>query len=159
MNICFLLLILMNLGSCGFKPIYQKDSNYYQHIQAIDIQPLDTIEGAEFFNHLKNILPSTHNSKYQLITSIAFTENYSIIQNNSDILREIVTVRVNFKLIDKMNKAILLNNSFSRPSSYSTTFSPYSNLIQKQEIHKNLSIMVAEEIRNRIIIYFANRDK
>ncbi len=154
-NIYFLILIGLLTSSCGFKPIYKADNNkHYQLLESVEIELMHSIEGADFYNHLKNILPPNSDSKYQIITNIVFIENYSIIQDNADVLRAIITAQVSFKLIDKKTDKILLNSSFSRPSSYSTTFSPYSNLIQKHEVLKNLSIMVAEEIRNRLIIHF-----
>lgn len=155
-NIFFLVLVFLCTSACGFKAIHKIDNiNYYQ-LKNIEIEPINSIEGAEFYNQLKNILPYQHDAKYKLITTISFSENYNIIHNNSDALNEVVTARVNFKLLDKTTDKILLNSSFSKPSSYVTTFSPYSNLIQKHDLLSNLSIMVAEEIRNRIIIYFSN---
>ncbi|RTK93641.1 MAG: hypothetical protein EKK61_00855 [Rickettsiales bacterium] len=155
-NFFFLGFVVLFVSSCGFKPIYKADNSNYHQLQNIEIESINSIEGAEFYNQLKNILPHQHDAQYQLVTTLSFSENYNIIQNKADVFSEIVTVYVNFKLLDKTTDQVLLNSSFSKPSSYNTTFSPYSNLIQKHDILKNLSIMVAEEIRNRIIIYFSN---
>lgn len=157
-NILFISIIVFFLSSCGFKPVYKVDnSNNNYQLHNIDIEAINTIEGAEFYNQLKNILPHGPNAKYQLITNLSFSENYSIIQTNADVLRETITVNVNFKLINKSTSEVLISNNFSKLYSYSITFSPYSNLVQKQEILKNLSLMVAEEIRNRIIIHFSSK--
>jgi len=155
-----LLIYIFSLTSCGFKPIYKKESNpSNKFLQSIEIVPIASPDGADYYNHLKNILPATQNAKYILQTKLSYGKDYSIIQKNSDVLREIVTIKVSYKLLDSNSQELVTSGHFSRLSSFSTKFSPYSNQISQQETQRSLAIMAAEEIRNRIILFFENSKK
>lgn len=154
LKLLLLTFILLFTSSCGFTPIYKKNNNTKSDlIENIEIVPINSIEGADFYNHLSNLLPHGDNPKYVLSVSQVYSNEISIIQKNSDVLREAVKITINYSLSDKLSGKILTNGSFSRFSSYNTTFSPYSNSIKKQDIRKNLSISSAEEVRNRIMLY------
>ena len=148
--ICF----LFSLASCGFSPVYKENDNHTkQFLENIEITPLDSIEGADFYNHLKNILPHGNQAKYILTTNYAFTKNISIIQKNSDISRESITIKVTYTLKDKLTDNNIITEQFSRFASFNTTASPYSNNVNQQDIQKNLAIMSAEEVRNRLMLF------
>lgn len=155
-----LFIYILSLNSCGFKPIYKRSLNpANDFLQSIEIEPIVSPEGADFYNHLKNILPVAQNVKYTLETKLSFQKDYSIIQKNSDVLRENVTVKVSYKLLDSNTQKLITSGHFSRLSSFSSNFSPYSNQTSQQETQKSLAIMSAEEIRNRIILFFENSKK
>ncbi len=149
---------LFLLSACGFKPIYKTlDNKTYELLQKIEIAPPGTIEGAEFYNQLKNIIPPSLPANYILETKLQFSQDFSIIQKNSDVLREIVTLRVSYTLKEKMTDRTILSGTFTRLSSYNTSFSPYANSTKNQQVLMNLAIISAEEIRNRIILYIEDR--
>ena len=151
---------MLSLTSCGFKPIYKKELNPAgDFLQSIEVAPINSPDGADYYNHLKNILPVTQNAKYLLKTKLSYAKDYSIIQKNSDVLREVVIIKVSYKLLESSTQKLVTSGRFSRLSSFSTNFSPYSNQISQQEIQKSLAIMSAEEIRNQIILFFENSKK
>lgn len=155
-----LLIYMLSLTSCGFKPIYKKELNPAgDFLQSIEVAPINSPDGADYYNHLKNILPVTQNAKYLLKTKLSYAKDYSIIQKNSDVLREVVIIKVSYKLLESSTQKLVTSGRFSRLSSFSTNFSPYSNQISQQEIQKSLAIMSAEEIRNQIILFFENSKK
>lgn len=159
-KIANLFIILFSLTSCGFRPIYKTDLNpTYELMQSIEIIPLSSPEGADYYNHLKNIFPTKKNSKYTLSTTLSYNKDFSIIQKNSDVLREVVTIKVTYKLTDSLTNKTINSGNFSRLASYSSNFSPYSNNANQQEIQKVLAIMSAEEVRNRILLFIENRKK
>jgi hypothetical protein len=72
---------LFLLTSCGFKPIYKTtNSKSYEFLQAIELTQPSTIEGAEFYNQLKNIIPPSLVAKYILETKLSFSQDFSIIE-------------------------------------------------------------------------------
>jgi hypothetical protein len=159
-KIASLFFVLLSLTSCGFKPVYKTELNPTNNfIQAIEILPISSPEGANYYNHLKNILPTGHNSKYTLDTSLSYDKDFSIIQKNSDVLREVVTVKVKYKLTESATDKIIVSGEFSRLASYSTNFSPYGNQANQQELQNTLAIMSAEEVRNRLILFIENNKK
>jgi hypothetical protein len=145
------------LSSCGFTPVYKTENNSYRFLQKIEILPINSLEGSEFFNQLKNIFPPSGSYDYTLATSLSFSKNFSVIQINSDILREAVTLHVIYTLREKNSDKIIVSGSFSRLSSYNTTFSPYNNEMIEQNIQKNMAIIAAEEVRNRLLLYITHR--
>jgi hypothetical protein len=155
-----LFVILFSITSCGFRPIYKTNLNpTYDYLQSIEITPISSPEGADYYNQLKNILPTKLHAKYRLDTSIAYSQDFSIIQKNSDVTREMVTVKVNYTLIESATGKIIMSDKFSRLASYSTNFSPYGNHTKQLEVQKVLAIMSAEEIRNRLILFIENNIK
>jgi len=83
---------LFLLISCGFKPIYKITNNKTcELLQEIELAQPSTIEEAEFYNQLKNIIPPSLAAKYILETKLDFSQDFSIIEKNSDALREIIT--------------------------------------------------------------------
>lgn len=151
-----LVFLLFFLTSCGFRPVYRAEDTTRKFLEHIEISPIASVNGADFYNHLENILPYENEIKYILTSNIAFLKDISIIQENSDILREIITVRVTYTLTDKGTGKIITSGKFSRLSSFNTTFSPYSNLVKQQDIQRNLAMMSAEEVRNRIMLFIEN---
>ena len=152
-----LVFLLFFLTSCGFRPIYRaENSTTHEFLGNIEISPISSVNGANFYNHLENILPHGNRIKYLLTSNITFLKDISIIQKNSDILREIITVKVTYTLTDKKTGKTITSGKFSRLASFNTTFSPYSNLVKQQDIQKNLAVMSAEEVRNRIMLYIEN---
>ena len=151
---------LFLLISCGFKPIYKTTNNKtYEFLQEIELTQPSTIEGAEFYNQLKNIIPPSLPAKYILETKLNFSQDFSIIEKNSDALREIITLKVSYILKEKINDKIITSGKFIRLSSYNTSFSTYTNLTQNQQSLMHLAIISAEEVRNRIILYIENSQK
>ena len=160
LNLAILLVCILSLTSCGFKPIYKKQSNPINNfLQSIEIIPIFSPDGADYYNHLNNILPPKSSPKYHLETTLSYGKDYSIIQRNSDVLREVVTIKVSYKLFESKTQKLVTSGHFTRLASYSTNFSPYSNQTNQQETQKLLAIMSAEEVRNRIILFFENSKK
>ncbi|MDG1436558.1 MAG: hypothetical protein P8P83_02080 [Rickettsiaceae bacterium] len=140
--------------------MYKKDNNpTYKALANIEIIPINSIEGADFYNHLKNILPHSDMSEavqYTLSTSLNFTKGISVIQGNADIFREVVTVNVSYILKNKLTGKKVASGGFARLASFNTTFSPYSNNVYQQGAEKNLAIAASEELRNSIMLFIEN---
>ena len=151
----FFMLVFFLQISCGFRPAYKVDAYNENFLAFVEISPIATIEGVNFYNHLKSIFPSAKESLYVLNTTLAFTSSYNVIQSNSDILREIQNIKVEYQLIDKKNLKVLTYGTFSKMSSYSTNFSLYSNSVIRQESISDLAENAAEEVRNRLLMYFS----
>ncbi|MDP4708951.1 MAG: hypothetical protein NWS20_02985 [Rickettsiaceae bacterium] len=156
-RLLLIVLLLPSLNSCGFNSMYKADNNpTFSALENIDITMINSVEGADFYNHLQNIMPHGPAAKYTLTTNCSFMKSISVIQKNSDILREVVTIKVSYELKDKATENKITTGQFSRFSSFNTTFSPYSNVVSQQDKQKNLAIMSAEEVRNRIMMFFKN---
>ena len=100
-KILFFMLAFFMQVSCGFRPAYKADAYNENFLTFVEITPIRTIEGTNFYNHLKSIFPSAKKSLYVLNTTLSFSSSYNVIQSNSDILRETQNINVTYQLIDK----------------------------------------------------------
>ncbi len=154
-KILFIILLLLQT-SCGFTPVYKMSSqNGISILASIEIAPINTIAGTYFYNHLNSILPPKKNVKYLLTTNLSFDNSYSVIQKNSDILRKIDIVSVDYKLVDKTSLKIIIDGNFRKINSYSDNFSLYSNATIKEDSVNLLAKSAAEELRNRLFMTLA----
>ena len=80
-GIILIMATLLVISACGFKPVYKTtDNKTYELLQKIELAPPCTIEGAEFYNQLKNIIPPTSlHANYILESKLQFTQDFSII--------------------------------------------------------------------------------
>ncbi len=155
-----LVFVLLFTTSCGFKPAYRLlDDSVCEFMAKIEIEPIPSIEGAEYYSCLKKIFPSSKKARYLISSSLNFTKDFSIIQKSSDILREAVTVKVFYKLKNIKTDKTITSGSFIRFSSFNTTFPPYTNQIRQQDVYTTLAIIAAEEVRNRIMLFVGKQSK
>lgn len=151
----WLVFLVLIESSCGFRPAYKTGTTHLENLTDIEVTPISTIEGAHFYEHIKTIFPPLKKTKYILNTTLAFSRSYNIILPNSDILRETQNIAVTYQLVDKASLKVLTSGNFNKMSSYSANFSLYSNSILRQESAIILAENAAEEIRNRLIMFFS----
>jgi len=154
-----LLLFLLFVASCGFKPAYRIDNNPTNRFLAnIEVVPINSVEGAIFYDHMMNILPQKIESLYILDVNMVFSNESSIIEQNSDTLRNRLTLRISYNIREKYNSQIITSGKFVKSSSFSTGFSSYSSLILQQDEKRYLAISAAEEVRNRIMLFIEKKN-
>jgi len=64
---------------------------------------------------------------------------------------------VTYQLIDKQSLKIINTGSFVKMDSYSVNSSLYSNAVLRQDAMSVLAENAAEEIRNRLVMFFIKR--
>lgn len=151
------LLLLCLLSGCVFRPVYGTESQTSQQLGLIEVEPIESIDGAEFCYHLSQIMPNLQLPKYLLKVQFTATNVPLAMQKNSDVLRQAISQQINYQLIDKATNKEITSGQFKNISSYSTTTSPYATYVDSEMVSKNLSKQAAEEIRSRLILFFANR--
>lgn len=146
------------LSACGFKSLYnQKDySHLDNNLNAIEIEFPSTIEGQEFYHSLSSILPKKSSIRYILKVNFSSHSFPLAIQRNSDTLIQSIQYMVEYKLFDINTKTILTSGQLKQFNSYNTTFSPYATSLEQLNAAENLARFSAEEIRNRLVLYFEN---
>lgn len=152
-----IIILLLFQTSCGFVPAYKAQNA--ADLSFIEITPISSIEGTYFYNHLKALLPPSKDTKYVLTSTLAFSQSYNIIQANADILRETQNISVSYQLIDKNSLQIVTSGNFTKMNSYSVNFSLYSNTALRQDSTNLLAENAAEEVRNRLMLFFVSKRK
>lgn len=157
-KLLFLICLIGILQSCGFKPAYQRGEKMTA-LSSVQVAPQSTAYGAEYYSHLKNIISSQPPHNYTLESKLTFSKDYDIIQKNSDVLRELLTLKTEYVLRNINTGKIELSGQFSRFVSYNTTFSPYSTTVEADNLNNSLSIIAAEETRDRLILFFNRKSQ
>lgn len=153
-----LILYSLLLSSCGFKALYGQET-VSGPLNAIEISPISSVEGAELYHYLSDLLPLKREPLYNLRVTFTYFGSPIAVQKNSDIIRENVSHIVQFELRDIVTNNIVTSGKFKQMTSYNTTFSPYGSYIEKEHTSKNLTKYSSEEIRRRLILYFKSHIK
>jgi len=143
------------MSSCNLKPVYSEKYNRSNDLEAIEVEPIKTIEGAQFYHRLTSILPQKAEAKYLLKAELIGATMPATIEKNSNVLREYINQLVKYKLIDIESQKILIEEKFYQNTSYNAIFTPYATNVERDETEIDLAYQAAEEIRSRLILYFS----
>ena len=160
-NIFICIIILLNLQSCGFYPVYSNRNDPYikEKLSSIKVESINSIYGSEFYHRMKNILPPQKNEQLTLKVSLNYTKTSVIIQTNSDVLTNQDKLTAKYKLTDTKTEEEVTSGYIVKYSSYSSAFAAYPNDVQQDKIRRNLAIAVADDIHTKFILYFQNLKK
>lgn len=157
-NLLLFIGCLLISASCNLRPVYNSKQNTgaLNKLRAIEIQPINSVEGAEFSYHLTNILPPSEGIKAQYTLKVQFVNQKapSILQKNSDILREAINQVVSYQLIDLQSNKAVASGKFNHLTSYSMDSAAYSSYMIGEGELELLTKQAAEEILKRLILYF-----
>ncbi len=156
-NLLFVLQCLLLLSSCNLRAVYnQSSSPAINQLNAITIQDINSVAGTELVYHLSSLLPRKHGVKVKYILNIEFSNNKSpsILQKNSDSLREIVDQVVRYKLIDIQTNRTVTEGKFNHITTYRVDSAVYSSYTLGELGVEELTKRAAEEIISRLILYF-----
>ncbi len=163
-NLLSLILFLLLCSSCNLRPVY---SNFYNaqilnQLNIIEIEPVQSIHGAQFCYHLSTLLPKSTTIKAKYLLKVSFTSVTfpAIIQKNSDLLRETVVQTVSYKLIDIISNRVLTSGQFKNVTSYDTASLPYRDYMNRETSLEHLVKQAADMLQSRLILYFEqNKNK
>lgn len=157
-NLLFILQVLLLLTSCNLRPVYSTKYNPQELSQfnAIAIEAVNSIEGAELVYHLSYLLPRQSGTKVKYLLKIEFANKRlpSVIQKNSDTLREMIEQIVNYKLVDVQSDKVVTAGQFNHISTYSIDSAVYSSYTLGELELEQLTKRAAEEILARLILHF-----
>lgn len=148
---------LLLLTACKLHPVYSIRTNAVQNdLCAIDIESIQSINGAQMYDYLLNLIPKPCTKKYRLTVKLNYTNSSSVIQKNSDALRHNVNQVVKYKLTQINESITLISGSFNNSSSYSDTTSAYINYNANQNAESAMAKHAAEKIITMLILFFKN---
>ncbi|QWB86223.1 hypothetical protein JRD95_00269 [Rickettsia parkeri] len=157
MRFLFVIIIFFLMSSCNLKPVYSEKYSRNNDLEAIEVEPIRTIEGAEFYHRLTSILPQKAQAKYLLKVKLIATTMPATIEKNSNVLREYINQLVRYKLIDIESQKVLIEEKFYQNTSYNAIFTPYATNVERDKTGIDLAYQAAEEIRSRLIVYFTRK--
>lgn len=157
-NLLLALAYLFLFTSCSLKPVYSNKYSMQElsQLSSIEIEPIASIEGAEFCYYLSSILPRSTTATTKYLLKVKFTNKRLplILQKNSDVLREAISQTVQYRLVDIITNREVTTGTFSHITSYSTAALPYHSYIDEEVALKDLTKQGADDILARLILYF-----
>ncbi|MES2214633.1 MAG: hypothetical protein V4485_01240 [Pseudomonadota bacterium] len=154
-HLLWMVLTTLILSSCGFHPVYEKNSN--ERIPSIEIAPINSVEGAEFYHRLSDIIDNNENARYQLQVKLVYTSSPLVISKDSDVLEQNVALDVHSDLLDKQTGLITKIRDFRIVGSYNAIFSPYISYTAEAAEKTNLAIRAADEVHKCLSVFFSQQ--
>ncbi len=151
-------LLPLALASCGFRPLYGKNSynsSVLDELASIDVAPLPDRGGQLIHNALLTDLnPRGEAAKprYALAVLSNLSETQQALRTDDTATRNLMTYSVSFRLFE--GKANILAGSFTQMFSYDFLEEHYANISAAEDIHRRAAQSIADEIRNRLAAYF-----
>jgi hypothetical protein len=134
----------------------KRNQGVQNELSKIEIASTNSIEEAEAYDRLSDLLIQKGQAIYDLKFSIEYTENTLAISRFSDILRKGLTQTLKFELSDKITNQVLLKDTIKTHSSYSLISEPLVSYAQMESNKKFLARRGAENLRYRLMIFFNN---
>jgi len=162
------LLGLLSLAACGFSPVYSKKSGIATSVELRDILIAPTND--RLTQLVRNTLISqfsnqgeTRSPKYYLILRVTQTLSSTLIQRNTDIQRQNLTIHAEYTLQTADRKQVLIKGRTVSIVPYNlvnqdfgtTSYSEFANVSARKDARKKAAISVGEDIARRLAAYFA----
>ena len=146
------------LSSCApLKPLYGSEYRSEEKLKKVEIEEINTINGAEIYHNLSRLIGETEGSTHLLRITNNSDSSYPLaISGHSKVLKQNVAQQYSYILIDKDTGKVVDEGRVRMVGSYSaggTSFNSYTN---EKSIKKNLAQNIAEEIHIRLLLYFAS---
>lgn len=161
---CCALIAITMLASCGFKPVYKKNTaqpSVHQDLIKIEVPLLKGDRTNQLFStSLMDALDPQSQGQiktYRLDIQVKRNREPAIIQQDREITRYRVIVEAPFKLIDKATGRVLLSDSIKLRSSYDDLNSEFANYSSQVDAEERAAKELAEMVRQRLITYFGKR--
>ncbi len=156
---CLKIILLLSLCSCGFQVIYRERGSesevfYVEELAAIRIKKDRTKLSQKLKNNLYDILNPDHvkaEAKYFLILSVkeAISSTFTTSSGASGRNKVILDVAYEFKNL--ATGATISTGTTSVNDSYDVTANRYGTYTADEYIRSNITVIVAQNIRNSLV--------
>ena len=140
--------IIFLISACGFSPLYT-NNKFASLIGKIDLQEPNSQNEFVFYSQLKNRF-SENNSKYILNYAITTSKKDSALSFDGTVHRIEISGSVAFSLKEKRDGFEILSDREEMSLSYSTFGSTAAVLNAERTTNKQLVILLADKVADRI---------
>ena len=140
--------ILFLISACGFSPLYT-NNNFAKLTGSIDLQEPNTQNEFVFYSQLKSRF-SENNSKYILNYAITTSKKDSTLSFDGTVHRIEISGSVAFSLKEKGSGLEILSDKEELSLSYSNFGSTAAVLNAERTTSKQLVVLLADKVANRI---------
>ena len=162
-----IILGLLALAGCGFKPVYGvhsagKSPSAAQQFAAIEIPVLPNRLGQQMRNMLIDSLhPGGADTDYRYKLDVGVTEaviNLGL-QQNSTSTRGQVRITVKYALIDKSNDKVVLKETLRTSTGYNILINQFSSVLSQDDAETPGLQQIADDMTLHLAMYFTTQDE
>ncbi|MDB4245315.1 LPS assembly lipoprotein LptE [Amylibacter sp.] len=149
----WLLIGILPLMSCGFKPIYGINKPANLILGKIDVEVSNGRNAFELRDRLIERLGRLDGTPTYLLkfTSSIESKNLTISKDN-DVTRYTLQGETNFDLVDMASKKVIYTNKIASNTAYSATAGTYPTAIAERDANVRLSRDMADKIITLLLI-------
>jgi LPS-assembly lipoprotein len=160
-----LILALLALSACGFRPLYGtmgSDPGAQVEFNSIYIEPIaNEVSGYELRNSLLSLLKGSdrvENMRYRLTVTVhEVREGVAIASDNATITRYGYSMQANYTLTDIHSTKEITKGEEEVKVGYDVAASPYATEVALQDTRRRAAQSVAEHIRVDLGVYFTRK--
>ena len=148
--------ILFLISACGFSPLYT-NSNFAKLAENIDLQEPNTQNEFVFYSQFKTPF-SKGNSKYFLTYAITTSKKDSALNFDGTAHRIEISGSVAFSFKEKASGIVLLSDKEEMSLSYSNVGSTAAVLNAERTTNKQLVVLLADKVADKISLTIVEKD-
>ena len=148
--------IFFLISACGFSPLYT-NNNLDSLIGKIDLQEPNSQNEFVFYSQLKNRF-NENNSKYILNYAITTSKKDSALSFDGAVHRIEISGSVAFSLKEKASGLVILSDKEEMSLSYSNFGSTAAVLNAERATNKQLVVLLADKVADRISLAIVQKD-
>ena len=152
----FLIIIIVNLANCGFRPLYQINEKILDYkittiIKVHDDNKNSKKEALIIKKYLNERLnrTSSKNSSFKLIIALKRSQINLGLQKDLSTTKYMISYTAEYKFSDK--KGSISSGKIEKLSSFDLGDSSYANLVAQESTDRNILKALAQEIVNLVL--------
>lgn len=154
------LVLMLGLTACGFRPLYGKSGAAPKLLASIYVDPIPERTGYELRDSLMNLLDSgsSETKQYRLKITLKEDRKGIALQNDATITRYNYLTDADYELIDNSGKVVTRGHQ-STLTAYNVVASPYATLSAQQDAQTRAAQDLAQRIQLDLGVWFARQKK
>jgi len=151
------------LAGCGFRPLYSEPetgNGVLAEFAAVEVSPIADRLGQRVHNHLLDMLnPRGRPAQpiYRLNVKLQESIQKLAVRRTALATRADLLVGADFWLVDSRSGQVVTSGSADVVSSYNLLDSEFATLSAENDARERSALLIAQDIRARLGVYFADR--
>jgi len=153
-----LIVLLLALGACGFRPMYGGSEGQVlsRDLAGISVAPIPERLGQLVRDSLRDQLPGSDKqaARYRLSVSLDLEEEGVGFRQDEAITRTNVMLTAQYRLVALADQKVAIDGQARAFGAYDVVKSDFSTLVARRDIERNLAEQVAAQIHTRLAAHF-----
>lgn len=153
----FIILSIIILSSCGFKPMYAKNSNNSDLLHQVQLVEVSGKDAPRAERIISELIKHSSNPQYYLKINVEQSMNAIGVQKDSTNTRYQLRVTFKYQLFEASTYNIIDRGQIYLYSSYDIVDQDFQNYIAERYTSDNILYELSKELRNKLILVISSR--